>query len=357
MCVDLDYFYAQCEERENPELKEKPVVIGMYSGRTEESGAVATANYVARKYGVRSGMPLFQAKRILKDKEAIFIHSRLDFYDEVSEKIMKILKGYSDRIQQESVDEAYIDVTQKINGSFNKAWELARKIKEEVLRKEQLTCSIGIGPNKLIAKMASGIEKPDGLTVIKPQEIKDFLYPLPVGKLFGIGKKTETKMQELGIKTVKDLAKFDVKILEETFGKNLGKHFYDSANGIDEDPVEEKPAEQFSRIVTLKENTRDLDILISETEKLAEDINDWIKKQGLAFKSIGIMAVMENLETKSRNKTLDSYTDSLDIVKKVSKELWEKFLDEEKRMEIRRIGLRVSNFNKQKQQKSVFEYF
>ena len=175
--VDLDYFFAQCEERENPAYKDKPVVVCVYATRGGDSGAVSTANYVARKFSVKSGIPITLAKRLLKGRDAVFLPVNRELYDKVSLEIMRILRNHADRFEQVSIDEAYLDVSQKANGNFALASELAKEIKEDILAREKLTCSIGVGPNKLVAKVAAGHKKPDGLTIIKPEEVRGFLFP------------------------------------------------------------------------------------------------------------------------------------------------------------------------------------
>jgi len=222
MLADFDYFYAQCEELRNPAIKDKPVVVGVYSGRTEESGAVSTSNYIARKYGVKSGMPLFQAKRKLEDTDAVFLPVDHDYYDQISNGIMDIFRGYATSLEQVSVDEAYLDVTEQVQGNFDKAKEYAEKIKADVKNQVGISFSVGFGPNKLIAKIACDSQKPNGLTIVKPEEAQNFLSPLPVDRLLGVGKKTFVRMEQMGIKTIGDLAKYDVQGLVSIFGKSLG---------------------------------------------------------------------------------------------------------------------------------------
>jgi len=273
MLVDLDYFYAQCEEKRNPSLKGKPVVVCVYSGRTEESGAVSTANYIARKYGVKSGIPISLAKKKLKDTDAVFLPVDHTFYRDISEKIMDILRSYADQFEQVGVDEAYLDVTKRIEGSYEAAKKLAAKIKVDVWNQQKLTCSIGVGQNKLVAKIAADIRKPDGLTVIEPGGIGHILYPLPVNRLIGVGKKTEKKLESLRIRTIGDLSRFDVQKLMEVFGRNLGTYLHKASIGIDDDPLREREVESLSRISTLKENTRDLEVILEEADKLSDQVH------------------------------------------------------------------------------------
>jgi DNA polymerase IV (DinB-like DNA polymerase) len=356
--VDLDYFFAQCEERENPSLKDKAVVVCVFSGRTEDSGAVSTANYVARKYGVKSGMPITLAKKILKDKDAVFLPVNFELYESVSRNIMQILRKYADSFEQTGIDEAFLDVSQRVNGDFETARELAEAIKREILEKEKLTCSMGVAPNKLVAKIASDFRKPNGLTVVKPQEVQSFLFPLSVGKLFGVGRKTEKAMEKLGIKTIGDLAKYDVERLVDFFGRTLGIYFHQAAHGIDESPVQERgPAESTSRIVTLKKNTRDLNLILEQIHPLCEDIHSRLLKQGLNFKSISAMAVMQDLSVRSKTKTFENPLSELEILKETVKELFEKLLEKEPKLEVRRAGVKISGFvEAQKKQTKITDF-
>ena len=202
MLADFDYFFAQCEELRNPALKNKPVVVGVYSGRTEDSGAVSTSNYFAREHGVKSGMPLYLAKKRLEGTEAVFMPVDDKFYEQISNRIMQIFRGYADNFEQDSIDEAYLDVTKRTEGSFEVARDIAKKMKNDVEKNVGIIFSVGIGPNKLIAKIAADSQKPNGLTVVKPEEIERFLLDLPVNRLVGIGRKTAKKLSELGLKTV-----------------------------------------------------------------------------------------------------------------------------------------------------------
>jgi DNA polymerase IV (DinB-like DNA polymerase) len=359
MLVDLDYFFAQCEELRNPALKDKPVVVGVYSGRTEDSGAVSTANYVARKFGVKSGIPLYLAKKRLEGTEAVFLPVDDEFYEQISDKIMHALRGYADAFEQVGIDEAYLDVTQKVHGSFEAAKALAQKIKDDVKNQLNITFSVGVGPNKLVAKIAADSQKPNGLTIVKPEEVERFLSPLPVDRLIGVGRKTSAKMGELGIKTIGDLARYDVQRLVEIFGKNLGAYFHNAANGVDNEPVQEAgEAESISRISTLKENTRDLALILEKTGQLIEDIHKELLQRHISFKQVGIIAIMTDLSVRSRSQTLETPTRDIDALRKTVRELFEKFLSESE-LEIRRVGVKISHFvkeeTKQKQLASFFQ--
>ncbi len=358
MLADFDYFFAQCEELRNPQIKDKPVVVGVYSGRTEESGAVSTSNYVARKFGVKSGMPLFLAKRKLEGTDAVFFRVDHDYYDQISRSIMDIFRTYASCIEQVSVDEAYLDVTKQVEGKFETAEQYAKKIKADVKVKVGISFSIGIGPNKLVAKIACDSQKPDGLTIVRPEEAEAFLAPLPVNHLLGVGKKTTMRMEQIGIKTIGDLADYDCPRLVEVFGKTLGVYFHNAANAIDNDPVvEQGEAESISRIGTLKQDTRDLELILNKTSKLTDDVFREIQEKNLSYKTVSIYMVMVDLTSKTRSVTLDQPGKDRETIDRNVRMLFEKYLVEST-MEIRRIGVKVSGFQKEMpQQKQLTSFF
>jgi len=340
--VDLDSFYASVEELRRPEIRDKPVVTCAYSGRTEDSGAVSSANYRARELGIRSGMPIAFAKRLAKDNEVVFLPQDLEHYRSVSGRIMDLLEGEAEAFQQVSVDEAYLDITQSAEGNWKKAEGIARELKSKIKEQEKLTCSIGVGPNKLVAKIASKHKKPDGLTVITESEVGKFMEPLPVSKIHGIGEKTEEVLAQMGVKTGGDLARSDFNALAEKFGKNKAKLLQEKARGIDESPVHEQEAKQVSRIGTLKEDTRDLDEIFGKVKQLATDLKKKIKEKDISFRTISVIAIDTTLETQTRSETV-SQTDDLDTVIETARRLLKKFLEENPDRKLRRVGIRVSN--------------
>jgi DNA polymerase IV (DinB-like DNA polymerase) len=203
--VDMDHFFSAIEIREKPQYKGKPVVVGADPKEGNGRGVVTTCNYQARKYGLHSGMPITRAWFLCPG--AVYLQPNFTLYQNVSNKIMFILRRYATKFQQWGIDEGFLDVSNIKD--YPEAKILARNIKDELLRKVNLTCSIGIGPNKLVAKMASEYDKPDGLTIVRPEKTEDFLFPLPVRKMLWIGKKTEEKLNNLGIKTIGELANYD----------------------------------------------------------------------------------------------------------------------------------------------------
>lgn len=358
--VDMDYFYAAIEERENPELRGKAIVVCMLSGRSELSGAVSTCNYVAREFGIRAGMPCSRAKKL--NPEAIFLPVRKEFYTSVSDRIMEILRSYADpgingdSFEQISVDEAFLEISERTGGDFNFAFELGMQIKRKIKEKEDLTCSIGIGPNKLIAKMASSAKKPDRITVVSPQDLETFLSPLKVSKLWGIGDVTAGKLQEMGIVTVKDLAEHDIIELISTFGKLKGTWLKQAASGIDDSPLKERDgSEQIGRIATLPEDTLDKELIFSLLEKLAGDVIEKLDSRELSFRVVTVTVINSNFRMYTKSRTLSHSVSSTEVLLQVSREILGEFLSEN-RTDFRRVGVRVGGLQKKKGQKSLFDY-
>ncbi|HIH94787.1 TPA: DNA polymerase IV [Methanosarcina acetivorans] len=358
--VDMDYFYAAIEEREKPELLGKAVVVCMLSGRSELSGSVSTCNYIAREFGIRSGMPCSRAKKL--NPEAVFLPVRKEFYTSVSDRIMEILRSYADpgengdSFEQISVDEAFLEITYRAGGDFNLAFELGMQIKKEIKEKENLTCSIGIGPNKLIAKMASSAKKPDGITVVSPENQEAFLWPLKVSKLWGIGDVTAKKLQEMDIVTVKDLAEHDVIELISTFGKSRGTWLKQAASGIDDSPLKEREgSEQIGRIATLPEDTLDQELILSLLEKLAGDVIEKLDSRELSFRVVTVTVINSNFRTYTKSRTLNHPVSSKETLLEAAREILSEFLSESK-TEFRRVGVRVGGLQKKKGQTSLFDY-
>jgi len=232
--VDMDAFFASVEVRERPELKGLPVVVGSDPKGGKGRGVVSTCSYAAREYGVHSAMPVSQAYKLCPD--AAFVPVNMKLYAQVSENVMNIIRGFSEKFQQYSVDETFLVPGPDIK-SFEEAALCALRIKDEIKRQERITCSVGVGPNKLIAKIASKVQKPDGLTVVMPEDVQEFIYPLNVSKIPGIGEKTTEALKLMGITKVEELANCDIQRLSERFGKmglwlkypqrnNLGALFY-----------------------------------------------------------------------------------------------------------------------------------
>lgn len=356
--IDFDYFYAQCEELRNPELKTKPVAVCVFSDRGGDSGAIATANYLARKYGIKSGMPIKFAKRKVENvPEAIFLPTDFDYYSEVSEKVMSIIREYADIFEYVGRDEAYLDVTKRTEGTFTNAVHLAQQLKNAIRASSKLSTTIGVSSNKLVSKIASGFKKPDGLTVVEPEKIESFLNPLPINVIPGIGKKTEEKFTEMGLSTIVQLKSLDVFSLNSIFGRKIGTYIYNAARGVDEEPVSPRHDPiQYSRIITLKQDSKDFDFLSQDLEKLCVDVHEAIIKDGLVFKSVGIQFVQTDLSNKTKSRTLKNSTSSLDELKKTALQLLKESLEDQKLL-IRRLGVKVADLSQVAGQVDLSHYF
>jgi DNA polymerase IV (DinB-like DNA polymerase) len=335
----MDSFYTSLEERVDPQLRSKPVIVRM--GPKEGRGVVASCSYEARKYGIRSGMPIVTARRLCPG--AIYRPPNFPLYETTSDRIMEILRQYSDIIEQVSIDEAYLDITSRAK-DFRRAQVIARKIKSSIKKKEAVTCSIGIAENKIIAKIASAHHKPDGLTSVSPNLSKKFLEPLPVYKLPGVGKKTTEELGKLGIMIIRDLAKSSKVTLVEKFGKN-GIWMWNAANGIDETPVVElEGIKSISSQRTLDEDTDDWEKIYAVIIPMLNEIHTRAKEENNLFKTIGVMLTFDNFKTITRSKTIQKHTISRRIIEVYVKRLLKEF-ETENRM-IRRVGVRISNLRK-----------
>jgi DNA polymerase IV (DinB-like DNA polymerase) len=299
---------------------------------------VSTANYEARKYGIHSSLPISIAWRLCP--KAIFLPVNMRLYQEVSERIMEILKNYSPIVEQVSLDEAYLDLSSQ--KSYKKTERLAEKIKTEILEKEKLTSTIGIGPNKTIAKMATNQAKPNGLLVIKPKEVKNFLDPLDIIELPGIGSKTAEQLRELKINRIKELGKLSKEKLQGLFGK-VGLNIYDKARGINKEPVTfDETIKSIGKEHTFDIDTRDPEMIFGIFEEIIKMIHQELLNNEFSFKTITVICRYSGFETHTKSKTLEKETQSLEILERESKKLLLKFLVEKQKL-IRLIGLRLSS--------------
>jgi len=356
--VDFDYFFAQCEEIRIPDLKSKPVCVCVFSDRGGDSGAIATANYIARKFGVKSGMPIsFAKKRLEERKDAVFLPVDFDYYLEISEKAMSTIKESADVFEYVGKDEAYLDVTDRVEGNFDKASHLAQQIKNSIRDKVKLSCSIGVSSNKLIAKIASDFRKPDGLTVVSPEKVEEFLEKLKIRAIPGIGKKTEEQLIQMNLETIKDLKKLDVFTLNKEFGRKHGTYIFNAVRGIDNEPVKERDAStQYSKLTTLKKDSKDYDFLAENLMELCRELYEVIQKNNRRFKSIGIQLIQSDLTNKTKSRMLKNPTSSLEELQKNADQLLKEALEDQKNT-IRRLGVKVSELSEIRGQSDITSYF
>ncbi len=346
--LDMDHFYTAVEERENPTLIGKPVVVGSDPKEGKGRGVVSTSNYQARASGIRSGMPISQAWRLCP--KAVYLPPNFPLYIKASNEIMTIAHRFTDKFEQWGIDEAFLDVSDKVQ-NWIEAETLARRLKAEIKEKEHLTASIGVGPNKLIAKVASDFQKPDGLTVVKEEDAEKFLEPLAVRKLLWVGKKTEVKLKEIGINTIGDLARYDPTALSSMFGV-MGVQMHLMAKGLDRSEVEERVGvKSISHETTFEEDTADSASILRALDALCESVLRETVEQKLLFKTVTVKIRYQGFETHTKSKTLPHLSNRAQDLKKTAKELLLPYISERK---MRLIGVRVSSLISCENQRTLF---
>ena len=357
MHIDFDYFYAQCEEVRNPSLRGRPLTVCVFSGRTEDSGVVSTANYAAREHGVRSGIPIRIAKsRLAGISDAAFLPVDMSYYSEVSEKAMSLIQSFAGRFEQVGIDECFIDVSE-LASSFEVAKTLASQIKDSIKKSLGLTCSIGVAPNKMLAKIASDFQKPDGLTVIEPESSQNFIANLSVDKISGIGPKTSKRLGELGVKSISELAGLDQFKLVEEFGRKTGTFIHNAARGIDEEPVAESgESKQIARIITLKNDASTSAEMSNELRELCQSVLEIAKARRMAFKTVSVITILSNLDQKSKSKTLKTHSNSLEPLYSTAQMLLNELMESDDSMRVRRLGVRLSDLQNTAGQNTISQF-
>ncbi len=347
--LDMDAFFASVEERDNPRLRGLPIVVGADPKEGKGRGVVSTANYQARAYGIHSAMPISRAWRLSEavkqrgNPPAVFLRVNIDRYAEVSERIMQFLRSNVQHVEEAGIDEAYLDLS--FAGSFKGAKEICERIKEEIKAKERLTASVGIGPNKLIAKIASGQQKPDGLTVVTPKKAEAFLQPLPIREIPGIGPKTEMLLKEKGVKVVRDLRKITRKALQEALGKR-GSELYEKVRARNETPiVEEYEVKSIGEQKTFLEDTDDRDFVAEQLRELCRDVFTRFRESGFSgFQTVAITVRFADFETKTRCHTVREPRATNELLESEALKLLPPFLDARENphnKKIRLVGVRV----------------
>ncbi len=335
--IDMDAFFAAVEEQRHPELRGKPVVIGG-SGDPTKRGVVSTASYEARKYGIHSALPLRTAYNLCP--EAVFLPVNYDEYSRVSEIIKTVLKEISPIMEDVGIDEAFLDMSAIDKPPDEIAQEIKKRIKEET----GLTCSIGVASNKLLAKIASDMQKPDGLTIIEEKDIEGRIWLLPVRKLWGVGPKTEASLKNIGINTIGELALMPVDRLVETYGQSYGHYLHEASRGIDESPlVTHWEPKSISRETTFQTDTNNWQTIAKTIAELAEEVADDIKQKGYKGRTVTLKVRFSDFKTYTRAKTLNEPTDSIEDIRKAAFGCLKRI---ELKMKVRLIGVRITQFEK-----------
>jgi DNA polymerase-4 len=332
--IDMDAFFSAVEQERHPELVGKPVVVGG-GGDPTQRGVVSTASYEARKFGIHSAMPLRTAYKLCPD--AVFLPVDYEEYLRVSEKVKEILREFSPVVEDVGIDEAFLDISAVDKPSEEISGEIKKRIKDET----DLTSSIGIAPNKLLAKMASDMQKPDGLTIITEDDIRSRIWPLPVRKLWGIGPKTEAYLKDLGIKTIGELAALSLERLIEEFGQSYGNYLYEASRGIDESPlVTHWEPKSISRETTFQKDLDNWQVIAKTLAGLTKDVVNSMGEEGYLGRTVTVKVRFSDFKTYTRAKTLAESTDSLEEIRRAAFDCLSRF---ELKKKVRLIGMRMGN--------------
>ncbi|MFZ0469897.1 MAG: DNA polymerase IV [Thiogranum sp.] len=309
--VDLDAFFASCEQREHPDYQGRPVVVGARPGRR---GVVAAASYEARKFGIHSAMPISEAWR--RCPHAVYVHPDINKYRQVSQQVLRILETITPTMEAASIDEAYLDITglEKLIGAPEM---IGREIKQRVFAQTGLTVSVGLGPNRLIAKLGSEYRKPDGLTVVTPDQVLDFLAPMPVANLRGLGRQTQKIFDRLHIRTVAQLRAVPLQTLAQHLGQKAAASFHRQALGIASDEVvPDRQRKGISKETTFETDIRDDAVLRDALRRLASDVARTARREGLSGVVVTLKIRFSGFETHTRQHTREASTnDERDILK------------------------------------------
>ncbi|MEY8675029.1 DNA polymerase IV [Thomasclavelia cocleata] len=348
--IDLNAFYASAEISRNPNLEGKPLVI---SGKSKRS-IITTASYEARKFGIHSAMPLFQAYK--KCKNLIVLPADFELYHRLSNEFFSIISSYSEILEVASIDECYVDVTKVIQDKNYHPVELARRIQNDVYEQLNLKCSIGISPNKFLAKMASDMKKPMGITILTRSNLKELMWPLDIKNMFGIGKKTQPRLREVGIMTIGDIANYNnYNKLRQVIGKNA-LLLYRRANGIDNRVVDTKQNELKSvgNSITLPHDTLDEIILLDTLKQLARQVSMRAAKRNLISNSISITIKYTRFESVNRQTTINSYINDYEYILSTAKMLFDAHYDGRP---VRLLGISLNNTINKKNYKEQLNIF
>lgn len=338
--LDMDAFFAAVEQLDYPQYRGKPVIVGADPKGGAGRGVVATANYEARKYGVHSAMPISQAYK--RCPHAVYLRGRYRRYSEVSRQVMSVLAEFTPVIEKISIDEAFLDITKSL-ALFGAAEEIGGQIKRQILAKTGLTASVGVAPNKFLAKIASDLEKPDGFVIVPVGQEHDFLKDLPISRLWGVGKKTEAALRKMGVETIGQIAQMSEVDLNRKFGK-WGNALWKLSNGVDERPVAPWESQKsISQETTFGEDTGDEATIEKTLFRLAESLSRLMRKSRLKGRTVTLKIRLEDFSTFTRSKTLSDFIDSTQILKGVAISLYKKF--NKKNKKVRLLGIGVSQLN------------
>ncbi|HOG18024.1 MAG TPA: DNA polymerase IV [Syntrophales bacterium] len=335
--IDMDAFFAAVEEKRNPGLKGKPVVIGGV-GDPARRGVVSTANYEARKYGIHSAMPLRTAWKLCP--KAVFLPVDYEAYAAVSRRFKAVLQSVTARMEDVGIDEAYLDISDEPDSDEG----IAARIKAGVRETTGLTCSIGIAPNKLVAKIASDMQKPDGLTVLTENDITGRLWPLPIRKLYGIGPKTEEHLKKIGVETIGQLASLSLGTLVGHFGPSYGGYLHEAARGVDESPiVTHWEPKSFSRETTFQIDVKNWQVIARTIAGLTKEVVSDLTERGYRARTVTLKIRFEDFRTLTRAVTMPDHSVSEEEIRRAAFACLKRVALDRR---VRLVGVRLTNLVK-----------
>ena len=339
--IDMDAFFAAIEQLDHPECRGRPVIVGADPKSGQGRGVVSTASYEAREFGIHSAMPISRAYRLCP--QGIFLPVRMKRYVEISRQVMAILQDYTPLVEPISIDEAFLDITGSL-ALFGGAETIGKAIKKRICQQTGgLVASVGIAPNKFVAKIASDLQKPDGFVVVRKGEIQDFLGDLSISRLWGVGGKTEQRLRQVGITTIGELAAYPQDKLVRLFGK-IGVHLWQLANGVDERSViPSSPPKSVSQEITFEVDTDDVELIRLTLLRLAETLGKILRQQKLKGRTLTLKIRLQDFSTFTRSKTFSDFTNTPEFLYNFAWEIFQKFDRQGKKVRLLGIGVSLLN--------------
>lgn len=336
----MDAFYASVEQFDHPEYKSRPVIVGADPKEGKGRGVVAACSYEARKFGVRSALPISRAWKLCP--EGVYVRPRMKRYAEVSGQVMHVFRQFTDLVEPLSIDEAFLDITGSV-ALLGPPEQIARSIKQRIREETGLTASVGLGPNKFIAKIASDLRKPDGFVIVAEKDVETFLGELPISRLWGVGPKTEARLREIGFRTIGDVARTSRESLVRSLG-SLGEHLYQLSHGHDERPVVSNwEPKSISSETTFDEDTADRKVLLATILDLADHVAERLRKDGYRAKKVTLKLRYSNFSTHTKQQSQERSVQTGEDIAKVARALFAQFPLTQK---IRLIGVAAGDLHR-----------
>ena len=349
--VDMDAFYASVEQLDQPQYKGRPVIVGADPRAGRGRGVVAACSYEARKFGVRSALPISRAWKLCP--EGVYVRPRMERYSEVSGQVMEVFRRYTDLVEPLSIDEAFLDITGSVT-LLGAPEQIAVSIKKEVRQATGLTASVGLAPNKFLAKIASDLRKPDGFVVVEEKDIEQLLAPLPISRLWGVGPKTEQRIREMGYQTIGQVASASREVLIRSLG-SLGEHLYQLSRGKDDRPVVPNwEPKSTSSETTFDEDTNDRELLLSTILDLSDHVAERLRKDGYRARRVTLKLRYSNFSTHTKQSSLGKFVQTGEEIAEVARRLFAKFSLKQK---IRLIGVSAGDLHRDGQDPQQLSLF